>query len=404
MSTATPIISVNDITSLTTSKRWTSYWQSYYEAVGEEFTYGAPVVDGLITPITYTFLQSRISSYYTRAQLATIFQQRVNGQTIDTTDIKHVIPGIETAFRSAAQSWMSVANIRLVEDTSSVGDIAIGSVNFVKWYKPKPLANPNSPPVNAADVPAATASPDYADSKVAGDIWFDDGTGGKMTAAEMGAGDFGYFNVLHELGHALGLLGDNERALLGTKWNSVRYSVMSYVDLNGNGLDLNNTKELPSTPMLFDIARIQFLYGANANTATGANNYEFERDAHGWPIQAIWDAGGNDTIDGANHDERLHIDLNPGGESYEMDAGGKDFRKSAHPERHPEIHIAFQPLLPDGTPDPRFDNNFIENAIGGKENDIIIGNKAANNIDGGKGDDYLSARNENLLNDLRLAA
>jgi len=61
-----------------------------------------------------------------------------------------------------------------------------------------------------------------------------------------GKGKVGYFFLLHELGHALGLRGDNE--IGGQSWNSVRYTVMSYK------YDANDP--LPTQPMIIDILAV----------------------------------------------------------------------------------------------------------------------------------------------------
>jgi hypothetical protein len=120
-----------------------------------------------------------------------------------------------------------------------------------------------------------------------------------MENAYIVPGGVGYWSVVHEVGHALGLSGD--KGLGASLWhgenNSVRYTVMSYnqlPQLAGNGPGGSNPA--PNAPMLLDIAAIQYLYGANALTNYGAgSHYEF-RTVGGWPVQAIWDAGGDHDI------------------------------------------------------------------------------------------------------------
>ena len=46
-----------------------------------------------------------------------------------------------------------------------------------------------------------------------------------------------------------------------------------------------------STPMVYDIAAIQYLYGANMNHNSGDTTYSFDPDTPF--IEAIWDAGGH---------------------------------------------------------------------------------------------------------------
>ena len=360
--------------STTTNKSWTFFWEDYYLALGIPFQPGFPVVDGLITPITYSFIGPANLGYYANAaDLKAIFAKQFHGNDVAPSDVQSVSAATVTAFESAALRWMGVANILLMEDSSSIGDITVGALDFGKFYQP---ANPATP---ASDVPAATVLTSSSSSQRAGDMWFNSGAGGVMSTAKLAVGKIGYLSVLHELGHALGLVGDKRSPFYGSQWDSLRYSVMSYKDLNGQDLSVSTTV-LPSAPMLFDIARMQALYGANAATATGDDSYKFEvKDS--WPIQAIWDAGGNDTINGGDQSHDLRIDLRAGGESYWMDSHGNRINGK------PEIHIAFQPLLPDGTRDPRFANNFIENAVGGSGDDLIVGNDASNNLNGGDGAD-----------------
>ena len=55
------------------------------------------------------------------------------------------------------------------------------------------------------------------------------------------------------------------------------------------------------TPMAFDIAAIQYLYGANTSYNTGDNTYFLPTsNTSGTFYSCIWDAGGFDTISAAN--------------------------------------------------------------------------------------------------------
>jgi hypothetical protein len=68
---------------------------------------------------------------------------------------------------------------------------------------------------------------------------------------------------------------------------------------------------LPATPMAFDIAAIQFLYGPNTTYQSGSDTYLLPDDnAPGTAWQCIWDTGGNDKI-GYNGTKNVTIDLRP---------------------------------------------------------------------------------------------
>ena len=69
----------------------------------------------------------------------------------------------------------------------------------------------------------------------------------------------------------------------------------------------------PTTPMVLDIAAVQYLYGANTHYHAGDDTYTFN-DANNYH-ETLWDAGGTDTI---RYDGTISalIDLNPGDGSF----------------------------------------------------------------------------------------
>jgi Ca2+-binding RTX toxin-like protein len=110
---------------------------------------------------------------------------------------------------------------------------------------------------------------------------------------------------------------------------------------------------------LFDIAALQYLYGANTGYATGNNVYDF--NALDGAIETIWDAGGHDTLDMSAATHAVNLDLAEGAFST-VAASGSD-----------NLALAF------GT--------VIEDAIGGAYDDRIAGNEAANTLTGNGGAD-----------------
>ncbi|NHQ60632.1 hypothetical protein G9409_08530 [Chlorobium sp. BLA1] len=206
----------------------------------------------------------------------------------------------------------------------------------------------------------------------------------------MSLGSYGLFTMIHEIGHALGLshpgVYDAGNGGTITYQNNAafaednrKYTVMSYFGgyLPGYGWYPDGTYSsfiFPQTPMLYDIAAIQALHGADTVTRAGDTVYGFncnlaltdsERAIYDFtsntaPIFTIWDAGGMDTIDCSGFTTQQIINLNPG--TYSSLSGMTE-----------NVAIAF-----DCT---------IERAVGGSGNDVLIGSAALNYLNGGNGSD-----------------
>ncbi len=194
-------------------------------------------------------------------------------------------------------------------------------------------------------------------------------------------GSWGYTLLLHELGHAVGgfndvTMGRNpgnryadsseqrnkgiDGVTLAAWQDSDKYTVMSY---NGHP-DMPGVQ--PSTLMLYDIAALQTLYGANWSHQSGNNVYSWGTNATF--VSTIWDGGGIDTIDASNQVRATTIDLRAGQFS---SIGSYNGRRDAKDN----LAIAF--------------NVTIENANGGSGDDTIEGNSANNTLRGNDGDDRL---------------
>ncbi|MEM9154616.1 MAG: M10 family metallopeptidase [Cyanobacteria bacterium P01_F01_bin.33] len=198
--------------------------------------------------------------------------------------------------------------------------------------------------------------PDAGGSE-SGDIWLDSDTKGDLTP-----GGSGFTTLLHEIGHALGLHHTHDHVTLPESQDSDQYSVMSY-ELHPNGAGAE-----PETMQLYDIAALQYLYGANPNASSGDNIYTFEADFSG--IKTIWDGGGNDTIDASKMATNSVIRLDEG--SFSTISALSERAGSAQLDN---VAIAY--------------NTVIENATGGIGDDTIYGNDQANVLDGGSGNDEL---------------
>jgi serralysin len=98
-----------------------------------------------------------------------------------------------------------------------------------------------------------------------GDIWF----GGTGRNALMGNFDSGQA-VLHEIGHALGLKhGQDNRAygVMNANRLDIEFSLMNYPNYIGSSEGFATSSTSPQTYMMYDIAALQYMYGANFNKA-----------------------------------------------------------------------------------------------------------------------------------------
>jgi serralysin len=254
-----------------------------------------------------------------------------------------------TAVTSGLNAWSSVANLTFSKTTDSstnAGDLRFGGYSdmpddaFAWAYYPSSL---------------------YAEG---GDTWF----GPDVSKQNLAAGSYDYSTILHEIGHALGLkhsfeTEDNNGNVLPGATDDTRHTVMTYTQI----YDFE-----PTGPMLYDIAAIQYLYGANNNWNTGNNTYKWDSNAK--VFETIWDAGGIDTLDASNQTRAVKLNLNSGEFSH-IGQDIHDYTNEVSVARNDFLTIAYGAT--------------IENAIGSNYNDRITGNAFGNVLDGKAGADTL---------------
>ena len=198
-----------------------------------------------------------------------------------------------------------------------------------------------------------------------------------------GVGDYNSRLLMHELLHGLGLshagdynIGNATSYEVDAAYfqDSTQYTIMSYWGAANTGAShvAGGALQFAATPMLYDVAALQALYGANMATRAGDTVYGFNNSSGraAFDLQfdpsavfTIWDGGGRDTLDLSGYASASRIDLHDGGFS---DAGGMTAN----------ISIAFGAL--------------IENAVGGSGDDILIANAAQNRLSGGGGGDIFT--------------
>lgn len=280
----------------------------------------------------------------------------------------------QQAVRDALATWSQVANITFTEvmDTATnVGDFRFAWTNFNNSGAGAWAGYPN----------------DYWAS--GGDVWLSNITMGDQKDKSWLPNGYSFFTLIHEVGHALGLKHPfDEAPTLPTLTDTYQYSVMSYTpqdnDLfldavpNGvGGYSFEYSYIMAQTPMLYDIAAIQYLYGVNNSHRAGNDIYTF--DPAKPFFQTIWDAGGIDTISVFNFSTDCLIDLRDG--SFSNIVINSKVLPPGYSGTEPSYNgfnnlaIAFGAI--------------IENATGGSGNDMLIGNAASNVLVGGGGNDKI---------------
>jgi serralysin len=325
----------------------------------------------------------------------------------------------KAAAREAIQYWDDVVAISFRETDVDHADINFGNIM-------------NRPGTQAyARLPSATVSANAHVNEqaynIVGDVWV---TGTTASNFQFDEGLYGLNTLVHEFGHSLGLShpgnynfapGFTVNYANGAEYaQDIRnYTIMSYWNPREVGIQdhdyLRGTIAYGATPMVHDILAIQQMYGADMTTRTGDTTYGFNsnagRDAFDFvktpaPVMAIWDAGGNDTLDASGYATNQIIDLRPG---HLSSIGGVTQANApslaaVNAQRAidgyaPLSQAAYDVRMANLAADPNagrlVDNvgiaygTTIENAIGGSGNDLIQGNDANNLLKGNAGADDL---------------
>ena len=267
------------------------------------------------------------------------------------------------------EKYINVKFVEVIEDKESVGTIRF-AMNTI-----------TDEAGNYREGIAATADP-VGTVPRSGDVWFNKWfvkanfssglvpmwVGGSETpGSQTGVGDVTI--LYHEIFHSLGIEhpNDNPDKPFPTEKNFREYSVMAgefSVDGASSYYVDGRDYAIASTPMAYDIAALQHLYGANLKHNSGDTVYTFDPNTP--EIKLIWDGAGTDTLNFTNFSESITINLNGG--SYSTVPFNSWLLKN-------NISIAFDAV--------------IENVITGSGADVIIGNSSNNVITGGLGGDTI---------------
>ena len=296
------------------------------------WNYSKPV--GTPVNLTYSFMEAVPSYYNPRADGTIDFYGGYTG-----TGFTAFTPEQRSLAVQALNLWSDVANVTFTEvsDAGAGGTIRFG------------YANPNFNASGWAWTPSSYPN--------AGDVWLNSTIANNLTP-----GSWSFGTLIHEIGHALGLKHpfDTSGTTLPTAQDNYQYSNMSYTQHP----DMLGVR--PQTPQLYDVAAIQYLYGANMNTRSQNSTYSWGTNATF--IQTIWDGGGIDTISAENQTRDSVINLEPGSFS------SIGANRSSNARNN--VAIAYGVT--------------IENAVGGSGSDQLFGNATSNLLEGGDGNDTLN--------------
>lgn len=180
--------------------------------------------------------------------------------------------------------------------------------------------------------------------------------------------------MLHEILHTLGLEHPYDNPKRPTPWfaQNKEHTILADLHLGNQGFNSNGKSYgVSSTPMMWDVAGLQHLYGANKKTNRGNTTYRFSSTEPFY--KTIWDASGVDTLDLSNFSRPLKINLSEGKLST-LSFDVNDERWSNKIVGN--LGIAFDCV--------------IENSVGGTSDDVITGNAADNILRGLGGNDTLN--------------
>lgn len=295
-----------------------------------------------------------------------------------------------TAALYAMQQWQDVANITLTR-VQDPGSAYSNNAQFTLWNYTS--ATSGSGPASASGYGGATNSSGSWQNYV-----YLNEAKTLVTAPTSANGGLEFY--MHEIGHALGLSHPGPYNIGGTGTynayardaifyeDSEQYTLMSYFSSNITHAAYGTASAV--TPLLYDIAAIQRLYGANMTTRTGDNVYGFNANAgQAFSITSadqqivfsVWDAGGRDVFDFSGYDEAQWIDLNA--EAFSSVGGLRN-----------NISIARNVSIEDA-----YGGSGADSILGSAGSNLLRGNAGADTLDGGAGNDVLEG---GLGNDLYL--
>ncbi|WP_322993533.1 M10 family metallopeptidase [Limnohabitans sp.] len=204
---------------------------------------------------------------------------------------------------------------------------------------------------------AFTANP--ANGDLAGDVWMD-----VDSLVQLTEGSEGWQALLHETGHALGLVHPESdpavKTVLLPRWNHNGFTLMSETQ-SPSGL-------WQSWYGVLDLQALRSLYGTGSVGPSAGNSTHIYTDQHGRQLATLSDASGSDTLDLSQLTQGAYVDLTPG----TFSSVGVS----------PSGGAALNNLYIDS-------GTLIEDVVGTAYDDVLTGNSANNRFSPGKGNDMV---------------
>lgn len=219
---------------------------------------------GVGVEVTFSFPTS-VPSYY------------ASGAT-ESTNFQAFTAEMQNAARAIFDMLETFTNLTFTEVSGEAGDITLAQAQL------------------DSGVGAWAYYPDQG--SYGGDVWTNNLYA--SSTQDVALGNYGFYTLMHEIGHALGLQHTFDAGLSGAE-NTEQYSVMAY--------DWSPWGSLyAQTYMIYDIAALQTIYGANTDYNTGDDTYILAANV----AQSIWDGGGTDTLDASAVGSDVTLDLTAG--------------------------------------------------------------------------------------------